>query len=88
MEMKPPPRLVALDTQIFDSYNFNYKSQVFQILIKLVQQEKVKIFVTSLTLHEIRAHITEGAELAFKAIEQAVKDLHKKRFKPQGDIKK
>jgi hypothetical protein len=88
MEMKPPPRLVALDTQIFDSYNFNYKSQVFQTLIKLVQQEKVKILLTSITLHEIRAHITEGAELASKAIEQAVKDLRTKRFNPQGDIKR
>jgi hypothetical protein len=88
MEMKPPPRLVALDTQVFDSYNFNYKSQVFQTLIKLVQQEKVKILLTSITLSEIRAHIIEGAELASKAVEQAVKDLHKKRFKPQGDIKR
>jgi hypothetical protein len=88
MEMKPPPRLVALDTQVFDSYNFNYKSKVFQTLIKLVQQEKVKLLLTSITLQEIRAHITEGAELASSAIEQAVKDLHKKRFKPQGDVKR
>jgi len=88
MEMKPPPRLVALDTQVFDSYNFNYKSQVFQTLIKLVEEEKIKLLLTSITLREIRAHITEGAELASKAIEQAVNDLRKKRFKPQGDVKR
>lgn len=88
MEMKSPPRLVALDTQIFDSYNFNYKSPVFQALIKLVQKEKVKILLTSITLREIRAHITEGADLASKAIEQAIRDLHKKRFQPQGDVKR
>ncbi len=88
MEIKPPPRLVALDTQVFDSYNFNYKSQVFQTLIKLAQEEKIKLLLTAVTLREIKAHITEGAELASKAVEQAVKDLRKKRFKPQGDIKK
>jgi len=88
MEMKPPPRLVALDTQVFDSYNFNYKSQVFQTLIKLVEEEKIKLLLTSITLREIRAHITEGAELVSKAIEQAVNDLRKKRFKPQGDVKR
>lgn len=88
MEIKPPPRLVALDTQVFDSYNFNYKSKVFQTLIELVQQEKIRLLLTSVTLYEIKAHITEGAELTSKAIDQAVNDLNKKRFKPQGDTKR
>jgi hypothetical protein len=88
MEIKPPPRLVALDTQVFDSYNFNYKSKVFQTLIKLVQQEKIRLLLTCVTLYEIKAHITEGAELTSKAIDQAVKSLDTKRSKPQGDTKR
>jgi hypothetical protein len=88
MEIKPPPRLVTLDTQVFDSYNFNYNSQPFQTLVTLAQQGKIRLLLTSVTLHEIRAHIIEGAELASKAVEQAVNDLNKKRFKPQGDIKR
>jgi hypothetical protein len=88
MEIKPPPRLVTLDTQVFDSYNFNYKSKVLQTLIELVQQEKIRLLLTSVTLYEIKAHITEGAELTSKAIDQAVNDLNKKRFKPQGDTKR
>jgi len=88
MEMKPSPRLVALDTEVFDSHNFNYKSQVFQTLIKLVKEEKIKLLLTSITLREIRSHITEGAQLASKAIKQAVNDLHNKRFKPQREVKR
>lgn len=88
MEIKPPPRLVTLDTQVFDSYNFNYKSKVLQTLIELVQEEKIRLLLTSVTLYEIKAHITEGVELTSKAIDQAVNDLNKKRFKPQGDTKR
>lgn len=88
MEIKPPPRLVTLYTQVFDSYNFNYNSQALRTLVTLAQQEKIRLLLTSVTLHEIRAHIIEGAELASKAVEQAINDLNKKRFKPQGDIKR
>ena len=88
MGIKPPPRLVALDTQVFDSYNFNYHSKVFRTLVTLAQQDKIRLLLTSVTLHEIRAHITEGAELTSKAINYAVNDLNKKRFKAQGDTKR
>jgi hypothetical protein len=88
MEIKPPPRLVALDTQVFESQNFNYNSKVFRTLVELAQQEKIRLLLTSVTLHEIRAHITEGAVLTSTAIEQAINDLKKKRFKPQGNTKR
>jgi hypothetical protein len=88
MEIKPPPRLVALDTQVFDSYNFNYNSKAFRTLVEIAQKEKIRLLLTSVTLHEIRSHITEGAVLTSKAIEQAINDLNKKRFKPQGDTKR
>lgn len=88
MEIKPPPRLVALDTQVFDSYNFNYNSTVFRTLVELAQQENIRLLLTSVTLHEIRAHITKRAVLTSQAIEQTINDLKKKDFKPQGDTKK
>ena len=88
MEIKPPPRLVALDTQVFESYNFNYNSKVFRTLVELAQQEKIRLLLTSVTLHEIRAHITKRAVLTSQAIEQTINDLKKKDFKPQGDTKR
>lgn len=88
MKIKSPPRLVALDTQVFDSGNFNYTSSPFQGLIKLVQQEKIKILLTSITLDEIKAHITEGAALASDEIEKARKCLGKKHFNSQANTNK
>lgn len=88
MEIKPPSRLVALDTQVFDSYNFNYNSTVFRTLVELAQKENIRLLLTSVTLHEIRAHITKRARLTSQAIKQTINDLKKKDFKPQGDTKK
>lgn len=88
MEIKRPPRLVAFDTEVFDSNNFNYKSTSFQTLVKLVKEKKIKLLLTSITLQEIRAHITEGADLASTAVNQAVNDLKKKRKKPSENEKR
>lgn len=82
MEIKPPPRLVTLDTQVFDSYHFNYNSRAFQTLVKLTQQGKIRLLLTSVTLNEIRAHIIEGAKLASEAVKEGVNYLDKKRSKP------
>ncbi|MCT7965880.1 PIN domain-containing protein [Laspinema sp. D1] len=88
MEIKRPPRLVAFDTEVFDTNNFNYKSTSFQTLVKFVKEKKIKLLLTSITLQEIRAHITEGADLASKAVNQAVNDLKKKRKKPSENEKR
>lgn len=82
MEIKPPPRLVTLDTQVFDSYNFNYNSRAFQTLVTLTQQGKIRLLLTSVTLNEIRAHIIEGAKLASEAVKKGINYLDKTRSKP------
>lgn len=79
------PQLVALDTDVFDSYNFNYQSKSFQTLVKLVQQKRIRLLLTSVNLQEIRAHITKEAESPSKALAQAIKDLKKNRFTTLGD---
>jgi hypothetical protein len=82
MEIKPPPRLVTLDTQVFDSYNFHFNSPAFQTLVTLTQQGKIRLLLTSITLHEIRAHIIEGAKLASEAVKKGVNYLDNTRSKP------
>jgi hypothetical protein len=82
VEIKSPPRLVTLDTQVFDSYNFHYNSPAFQTLVTLTQQGKIRLLLTSVTLHEIRAHIIEGAKLASEAVKTGINYLDNTRFKP------
>jgi len=85
MDIKPPPRLVALDTQVFDGGNFNYTSKSFKTIVELVKQNRVKILLTSVTLQEIRSHITEGARLASEAVDRSIKELKRGRFKPKNE---
>ncbi len=87
MEIKRPRRLVALDTEVFDSNNFNYQSESFKTLVKLVQQKKIILLLTSVNLDEMRTHIEEGANLASLAVKQAVNDLNNKRKKPSNNDK-
>ncbi|MTJ09644.1 PIN domain-containing protein [Anabaena sp. UHCC 0204] len=82
MEIKPPPRLVTLDTQVFNSYNFHYNSKPFQTLVKLSQEEKIRLLLTSVTLDELRAHIIEGAKLASEAVKTGINHLDNTRSKP------
>ncbi|WP_353930576.1 PIN domain-containing protein [Okeanomitos corallinicola TIOX110] len=82
MEIKPPPRLVTLDTQVFNSYNFHYNSKPFQTLVKLSQEEKIRLLLTSVTLNELRAHIIEGAKLASEAVKTGINNLDHTRSKP------
>ncbi|MGF2039666.1 MAG: PIN domain-containing protein [Nostoc sp. CmiVER01] len=80
-KIRQPTRLVALDTEVFDRENFNYQSTSFKKLIELVQDEKVCLYLTTVTQQEVMAHIehlTQQASLAFK-------NLHKE-FRKQAKI--
>jgi len=88
MEITSPPRLVAIDTEVFEKQNFNYESKVFQNLISLVQEEKIKLLITTVTYQEIKAHITEGAQQASTALNQAIKNIKTNKLCKASDERK
>ena len=48
---------VFLDTEVFIRGNFDYKSARFKSLITLASTDRIKVFLTELTLREIEANI-------------------------------
>ena len=88
MEIKPPPRLVALDTEVFDRFNFNYNSKPVLALIELVKEEKIKLFLTSVTYGEVKAHITEGSKQTEIVVKRAMKDLKKNLSTPPQELRR
>lgn len=81
MQIRQPTRLVALDTEVFDSANFHYQSKFFKKLIELVKDGKVCLYLTTVTQQEVMAHIenlTQQASSSFKS-------LHK-QFRKQAKI--
>lgn len=77
MEISSPPRIVALDTEVFDACNYSYGSRILQELISLVQKEKIEVILTSVTLHEVKSHIIEGVELTSSAASKICKEFDK-----------
>jgi hypothetical protein len=63
-------RNVFLDTECFDAGGFNYSSKPFKILGSLATSGEVQVYVTEVTLREVKAHISE-------AVTEAVR-LHKR----------
>lgn len=68
------PLLVALDTQVFYKNHLNYNSSDFKKLIELVEEEKIKLFITSVTVGEVKIYLDEKA----KSIDKVVKDYEKR----------
>lgn len=79
--IRQPTRLVALDTEVFDRANFNYKSTSFKKLIELVKENKICLYITKITHQEIIDHISQAAQQAALAF----KNLHKE-FRKQAKI--
>ncbi|MEG4392367.1 PIN domain-containing protein [Microcoleus sp. BROC3] len=82
------PFLVALDTEVFYKSHLSYDSTQWKALITFVREEKIKLFVTSITIHEVRKHITEQAQLISQVINHFVHGLLHKKFQPSKDSPK
>jgi len=61
---------VFIDTQVFDAQNLNCESTVFKELVRLAQDGRVKLFLTTVTESEILAHIPQQIHEAFLALEK------------------
>ncbi|MBX9255533.1 DUF4935 domain-containing protein [Desmonostoc muscorum CCALA 125] len=75
--IRQPIRLVALDTEVFDRENFNYQSRAFTKLIELVQDEKICLYLTTVTQQEVMAHIEHLTQQASSAFKNLHKDFRK-----------
>jgi hypothetical protein len=50
---------VFVDTEVFEASNFNFSSKGLSELVRLAQANFVSVFLTSITVGEIQAHIVE-----------------------------
>ena len=82
------PLLVALDTEVFYKSRFNYDSTQWKTLITFVQEEKIRLLITSITIHEVRRHITEQAQFISQLVNHFVHGLLHKKFQPSKDSPK
>ncbi len=60
-------RNIFLDASVFIGQNYNYKSAVFENLERLVKAGKANVFVTDITIQEVRSHIKEDVAKAEQA---------------------
>lgn len=52
-------RNVFLDTEVFEAYNFNFDATGITELVRLAQANFVRVFLTTVTIGEVYAHIAE-----------------------------
>lgn len=63
-------RYVFLDTQVFIANNFNYSNESFSRLLHLVQEGKISLVTTTITINEITANIVSSISEAKNAINE------------------
>ncbi len=61
-------RNIFIDTAIFVESNFQFQSSVFQKLAELAQTKEISIYLTEITVNEIRANIHEEIQKAEAAL--------------------
>ncbi|OJW21240.1 MAG: hypothetical protein BGO49_24835 [Planctomycetales bacterium 71-10] len=68
MSQNLEPIQVFIDTQVFDSENYNFESRDLKRLRHLASEGLINIKLTSVTLKEIESHVDERATEAFAAL--------------------
>jgi len=66
---------VFLETQVFYTNNFDLKRTAFTQLIRRVEEDRVRVFLTSVTVGEVKRHLAERVRAAANAIDKVKKDL-------------
>lgn len=67
-------RNIFLDASIFIGQNYNYESAEFRSLCRLAKSGSANVFVTDITIREVKSHITEDVSKAIKAHAKFQKD--------------
>lgn len=60
-------RNIFIDTSIFISQNYNFKSATFGNLCRLAKTNKARVYLTDINIREVRAHIEEDVSKAIQA---------------------
>lgn len=68
---------IFIDTSIFVEANFQFESPIFEKLVELVQEKKTAIYLTEITVDEIKANIRSEIQTADAALNS---------FKSKGKI--
>jgi hypothetical protein len=67
---------VFIDTQVFDAAKLNFGSTAIRELVKLADAKFIRVFLTSITAAEIRAHITERIHEASAQLKRLRKEAY------------
>jgi len=65
---------VFIDTSIFISQNYGYNNAVFSNLVRLIEMDRANLFITDITIKEIKSHIISDVQKANKAISKFKND--------------
>jgi hypothetical protein len=57
-------RNVFIDTEVFEGSNFDFHSRHLSEIVRLAQKDLIRVFLTTITVGEIRAHIAEKINAA------------------------
>ncbi|HBN8384895.1 PIN domain-containing protein [Pseudomonas aeruginosa] len=68
MELKS--RIVFLDTNIYEQKNFQFSSYLLKSFKHLVDNEQIRLLITSPTIGEVKAHIKEKVENAVAEVKR------------------
>lgn len=67
-------RNIFIDASIFISHNYNFQSAVFENISRLAKDGQANLFVTDITVQEVKAHIEEDISKAVQASAKFKKD--------------
>lgn len=80
-------RHIFIDTSIFIAANFHYQSSTFRQLITLARESYLFVYLTPITIGEVKANIHDRVESAHRAVQKCKKEAMVLRHVP-GDTYK
>jgi hypothetical protein len=76
-------RHIFIDTSIFVGANFHYESSTFKQLITLASEKYLSIYLTPITIREVKANIHERVQAAHRAVQKCKKEAMVLRHLPE-----
>jgi hypothetical protein len=80
-------RYIFIDTSMFVGANFHYESSTFKQLITLASESYLFIYLTPITIREVKANIRERVEAAHRAVQKCKKEAMVLRHLPNDTYK-